>query len=826
MKRFLKSSLSLILAITIIFSSAVVGFSRVDFSGLFAVKAEAASSGTCGDNLTWTLDDDGTLTISGTGKMKDYSYSSTAPWYSLHSRVKSVVINNGVTSIGDYSFDGCTSLTSITIPDSVTSIGDWTFSDCTSLTSITIPDSVTSIGWEAFHNCTKLTSITIPNSVTSVGYRAFSNTGYYNNSSNWDNDVLYIGSHLIEAKTSLSGEYTIKNGTKCIGPSAFYNCTSLTSITIPNSVTSIGYDAFEDCTNLISITIPDSVTSIGDGTFYNCISLTSVTIGNSVTSIGGYAFYNCTSLTSITIPNSVTSIGISAFYNCTSLTSITIPDSVTSIGSSAFKDCTSLTSITIPDSVTSIGYRAFYACTSLTSITIPDSVTSIGSSAFEDCISLTSVTIGNSVTSVGYRAFSNTGYCNNSSNWDNYVLYIGSHLIEAKTSLSGEYTIKNGTKCIGFSAFEDCTSLTSITIPDSVTSIGNYAFEDCTSLADVYYSGSKVEWNKINIGNGNDCLTDAIIHYAKDSHTHTPTAWITNTAATVNTVGSKYKVCTECGEVLETAVIPQLKPATPKLSKVQNTASGVKVTWGAVEGADSYIVYRRTYNAKTKAWGGWARLADDITSTSYLDKTAKSGTYYRYTVRATNEAGNSGYNTSGIKTYFLSMPKSVTTSNTTNTITVKWGKVAGATGYIVYRKTGNGKWVNLGKTTGTSFGDKTAKAGVTYKYTIKAYYGSYVSAYNTNGYAVRRLTIPTLKSAVSSKTGITFTWNKVTGATGYMVYRKTGSGGWQKIATVKTNSYLDKTAKKGVTYKYTVKAYYGTSTSYYNTKGLTIKDKY
>ena len=110
MKRFLKSSLSLILAITIIFSSAVVGFSRVDFSGLFAVKAEAASSGTCGDNLTWTLDDDGTLTISGTGKMKDYSYSSTAPWYSLHSRVKSVVINNGVTSIGDYSFDDAQAL--------------------------------------------------------------------------------------------------------------------------------------------------------------------------------------------------------------------------------------------------------------------------------------------------------------------------------------------------------------------------------------------------------------------------------------------------------------------------------------------------------------------------------------------------------------------------------------------------------------------------------------------------------------------------------------------------------------------------------------------
>ena len=310
---------------------------------------------------------------------------------------------------------------------------------------------------------------------------------------------------------------------------------------------------------------------------------------------------------------------------------------------------------------------------------------------------------------------------------------------------------------------------------------------------------------------------------------HLSSDWITDQAATVNTPGSKYKECTECGEVLETAVIPQLKPVTPKLTKVVNTASGAQVTWGAVEGADDYIVYRKTYNAKTKAWSGWSKIADGVTNTSYVDKTAKSGIYYIYTVKGNNEAGYGGHS-SGIKTYFLARP-TVTTVNANAGVTVKWTKAAGATGYIVYRKT-TGGWTKVATVKGAgtvSYTDKTAKAGTTYKYTVKAYYGSYVSAYNTSGVAVRRLTTPTLKSVTSAKAGVTFNWNKVTGATGYIVYRKTGNGGWVKLATVSGNSkitYLDKTAKKGKTYTYTVRAYYGTSTSYYNTKGLTIKDKY
>ena len=181
-------------------------------------------------------------------------------------------------------------------------------------------------------------------------------------------------------------------------------------------ITTIGDYAFYQCSSLTSLTIPDSVTTIGEAAFYECSSLTSVTIPDSVTSIGYYAFSDCYSLTSVTIPDSVTTIGEWAFAYCSSLTSVTIPDSVTTIGEWAFYYCISLTSVTIPDSVTVIEHSTFIFCYSLTSVDIPDSVTSIGNNAFQDCRSLTSVTIPDSVTEIGYFTFANcenlnTVYC-------------------------------------------------------------------------------------------------------------------------------------------------------------------------------------------------------------------------------------------------------------------------------------------------------------------------------------------------------------------------------------------------------------------------------
>ncbi len=346
MKPAFKKSLALVLA-------AVMLLCALPFTA-----SATTYSGTCGDNLNWSLDTDtGVLNITGMGAMNNWSSYTSAPWYSYSSKIKTVNIASGVTTIGSYAFEYCDSLTSVTIPDSVTTIGSYAFEYCDSLTSVTIPDSVTTIGSRAFEYCDSLTSVTIPDSVTTIG--------------------IY----------------------------AFYWCDSLTSVTIGNSVTTIGVSAFRGCNSLTSIILPDSVTSIGSRAFEGCDSLTSVTIGNSVTSIGEDAFYHCDSLTSITIPDSVTSIGNYAFAWCDSLTSITVDEDNKYFSSNSYgvlfnKDKTTLiqypagntrTSYTIPDSVTTIGNSAFYDCDSLTSVTIPDSVTSIGDYAFRYCDSLADV---------------------------------------------------------------------------------------------------------------------------------------------------------------------------------------------------------------------------------------------------------------------------------------------------------------------------------------------------------------------------------------------------------------------------------------------------
>ena len=246
----------------------------------------------------------------------------------------------------------------------------------------------------------------------------------------------------------------IPDSVTTIGNGAFDNCDSLTSIVIPDSVTTIDDYAFANCDSLTSIVIPDSVTTIGDSVFFDCYSLTSIVIPDSVTTIDDYAFCDCDSLTSIVIPDSVTTIGYGAFDNCVSLTSVTIGGSVTTIGGSAFDNCNSLASIVIPDSVTTIGEGAFRDCYSLTSIVIPDSVTSIESNAFYCCISIQSATMPTSA--IGYVPMD-----------------------------SLKTVVINGGDSIGYSAFSDCYSLTSVTIGDSVTTIGNYAFRDCYSLTSI-----------------------------------------------------------------------------------------------------------------------------------------------------------------------------------------------------------------------------------------------------------------------------------------------------------------------------------------------------
>ncbi len=388
-----KKVLSGLLAIAMVFGSAAALPQGV-FDTVPTITASAvssATSGTCGENLTWTLSD-GVLTISGTGAMTDYG-SSNSPFLG-RTDIQSVVIKSGVTSIGNLAFCSCTKLVNITIPDSVTRIGYNAFEGCENLTSVTLPNSIDSIYLKTFMCCYSLESVTLPDSITGI----------------------YHG--------------------------AFYGCKKLKNINIPDSVEHIDTYAFKYCPNLTSLTIPSSVESIGNdaidkeckiicekgskaekyakdnGLDYNysdgdylykeladgnveitgytgkasALSIPSTLGGKKVTTIGVRAFQNCTSIKSVTIPDSVTSIAIYAFQSCSGLTSITIPNGVKIIKASTFQNCTGLTSVTIPKSVTEIEPQAFLNCDSLKTVTIPSSVVKISDHAF------------------GYRAYNTTVY--------------------------------------------------------------------------------------------------------------------------------------------------------------------------------------------------------------------------------------------------------------------------------------------------------------------------------------------------------------------------------------------------------------------------------
>ena len=747
---------------------------------LYVTSFASVESGTCGENVNWTLDADGTLTISGTGAMANYNidddYAIRAPWYG--SLVKTVIIKNGVTSIGDYAFHNSRYLTSVTIPASVTSIGNHAFHNCPSLTSVTIPASVTSIGISVFNGCESLTSVTIPNGVTSIG--------------GW---MFYGCSSLTRV--------TIPNSVTSIGNSVFEDCTSLTSVTIPNSVTSIGYSAFSGCSALTDVyydgygidwlalgrhsEISNSATvhfkdnlydkgtcgtnvnwvMTGDGTLtisgkgrisnydYNnsapwakCSAyIKCVVIKPGVRGIGDYAFHDCSSLTSVTIPNSVTSIEICTFSSCTSLTHVTIPNSVTSIGVLAFKGCTSLKSVTIPNSVTSIEYYAFEDCSSLTRVTIPNSVTSIGSWAFSGCSALTSVTIPNSVTGIGGGAFENC------------------------TSLTS-VKLPSALQWIDPETFSNCTALTSVTIPKSVTGIGEKAFYYCDSLTDVYYGGTKADWKKITIKTGNEDLQNAKLH---------------------------------TGAVFA--------PDDVTLSSAKAVNGGIQVTWKEAAGVAKYRVFRKG-PGETK----WTGIAN-VTGASYTDQNVKAGVTYSYTVRGISEDGvfSADYNRIGLSATAAPANVKLTGAKAVNGgIQVTWQAADGAAQYRVYRKdAANTGWTVLtSSATGTSFLDKTAKAGVKYTYTVRgiAADGKTLSPGHEPGVSamIPKSAAPAIVKLTGAKEvngGIQVAWQKANGAAKYRVYRKDAvNTGWTVLTSSATGtSFVDKTAVAGVTYTYTVR---------------------
>ena len=880
-----------------------------------AVGPQIVADGTCGDNLTWTLDDTGLLTISGSGDMTVYTASwgvNPTPWADYTKRISAISLPDGLTSISRYAFYGISSMTEISIPTTVTDIGEHAFENCSGLVSVSIPEGVTEISNNLFYDCTGLTAVTIPSTVNSIDEWAFYGC------SSLESVVIPTGVTVIPSRafsgcTSLAS-ISLPEGLTTIEDSSFMLC-AMTDIVIPSTVTSIGDYAFANCPNLTGFTIPEGVSVINSGLFSNCPAMTVVTIPVTVTSVGDYAFNSCRNLTDVqyggtetdrtqitfgsnneklqnatwhyhgapaiidqgtcgvnltwtldadgvltifgtgemadflnswdpwynkgvvtaVIEEGVTSIGGGAFAHCAELTSVSIPISVTTIGDDAFSSCSSLTSVTIPAGVTSIGSSAFIFSSSLETIsvadgnlnycsidgslyssdgtelcavpgaktggfTIPEGVTSINDRAFQTCGNLTEITIPASVTSIGEWAF---GYC------------------ESLESL----TIPAGVESIANALFCNCTSLASVSIPESVVSIGENAFFNCAALTDVYYGGTKAQWDALGYQFSN---STPMIHFEK--HTAGTPVRENVIPATAETEGSYDEVvyCSVCGAEIsrESKTIPKIQLDKPVISSVSNAANGVQIKWKAVPGAAQYRVYR-----KTESSSSWSKVTD-TTATSCTDTKTESGTTYIYSVRCLSSNGSFPTSAmSGTKSIkYIAAPALPTASNVSGGVQLNWTAVPGAEKYRVFRKVEGGSWAKLGDTAETTYTDTTGESGTKYFYTIRCVSAdgkTMTSAYNTTGksivfYVLGTPGLPTLSNVTG---GVRISWTAVNGAEKYRVFRKVEGGSWAKLADTTGTAYTDKTGEVGTKYFYTIRCIASdgkTYTSAYNTTGKSI----
>ena len=387
-----------------------------------------------------------------------------------------IVIPKGVTSIGDYAFYDCDSITSVSIPKSVTSIGECAFA-WSSLKSIELSKGVTSIGNAAFAGCTNLSSITLPDGITDIEERAF-------------------------AECSSLKSVVLSNGVKTIKESTFLKCSSLTSISIPKSVTSIEDKAFEGCSSLTGIMLPNGLKNIGNSAFTDCTSLTSIKIPKSVTSIGWDTFSYCSSLTDINIPDGITSIEDLAFYGCSKLQAIRIPKSVTSIGDSAFAK-SGLKNVVIPASVTDFGDDIFSDCNELQYVTFSNGITKVLTKDgrwFSGCKKLKKITIPKSLGNIDFGSICRECYSLEMIEIDSdnqaYLAIDGIVYDKSRTKVlycpqgfKGELIIPDGITSIEGGAFLGCSKLEAISIPESVTTIESHAFEN-SGLKSVVIPGS------------------------------------------------------------------------------------------------------------------------------------------------------------------------------------------------------------------------------------------------------------------------------------------------------------------------------------------------
>ena len=771
-------------------------------------KDNIYDSGSCGENVTWTLTADGTLTISGTGAMTDYTYDSRSPWYSCRTYIKRVVMQQGVTSIGDHAFWDCSGLTSVTIPDGVTSIGDSAFSGCTALTSVTIPGSVTSIGGGAFSGCTSLTSVAIPSSVTEIGGSAFS------------------------------------------------GCTGLTSVTIPDSVTSIGDSVFSGCTALTAVTISDGVTAIGGSTFSNCIRLAKVTIPKSVTSIGKNAFYYCESIADVYYDGTEedwAKISISegnedllaAALHCkpTPLTAPSVTGGNDSQGRPTLKW----------DKVAGAAKYEVYRARSMNGDYIKYSTQT--STGYTNSAYLTS----GSMYYYKVRALDANG---TAGPWSDVVavtcrLGLTAPTVTGGNDSQGRPTLK-WDKVAGAAKYEvyRARSMNGDYIKYSTVTGTSYTNISYIENGNTYYykvraldaNGTAGPWSDVvavtcrlgltapTVTGGNDAqgrptltwkaVTGAAKYevyrarsrsgeYIKYS-TVTGTSY-TNTSYIENGNTYYYKVraldangtAGPWSDVV--AVTCRLGLTAPTVTGGNDAQGRPTLKWNAVSGAAKYEVYRaRSLN------GGYIKYST-VTGTSYTNISyIENGNTYYYKVRALDANGTAGPWSDVVAVTCrlgLTAPTVTGGNDAQGRPTLTWKAVTGAAKYEVYRaRSLNGDYIKYSTVTGTSYTNISyIENGNTYYYKVRALDANGTAGPWSDVVAVTcrlGLTAPSVTGGNDSQGRPTLKWDKVAGAAKYEVYRSySQNGNYSKYSTQTSTGYTNSSyLTSGSTYYYKVRA--------------------
>ena len=712
-------AMALILVLTLVLSVGSVS----------AAEPTIVDSGNCGkdgSNVTWTLDSNGLLTISGTGEMAYYEmqydsasdeYITTAPW---GNQAKTVVIGDGVTGIGAAAFYGCSGLTSVTMGSNVTNIGESAFRGCTGLTGIVLPGSVTGIGEYAFSNCESLTAIEIPEGVTTLGNSAFfgcDNLKEVRYNARAAVDLTGLSGAFRSAGASVGGVKVIfGESVEKIPGNIFSNCESLTSVTIGSNVTSIGDNAFLGCKGLVEINYNARAAECAEDSFDSGDGL-KVTFGDSVERIPDYIFQDCPGLTSVTIGSSATTIGHYAFNRCTGLTSIKIPESMTNIGYMAFSGCTSLADV-------------YYGGTERqwNAITIDDGNDRL-LQANRHCAGKESIV--SPVVKATYMGASGKPYLR----W-NAVANASQYEVYRATTKNGTYTLLGTTTATnytdnkagsGYTYYYKVKALAANGAESDYSAVVAGICHCAKPTVKATYMGASgkpyIKWNAVA-----NASQYKVYRSTSKNGTYTLLGTTTATHYTDNKAGSGYtyyykvraisKVKSTANSVFSVPVAGICHCAKPTVKATYMGASGKPyIKWNAVANASQYKVYRSTSK------NGTYTLLGTTTATHYTDNKAGSGYTYYYKVRAISKVKSTANSVFSVPVAGICHCAKPTVKITTSAGKPKltWNAVAGASKYYIYRSTeANGTFEHLYSTKNLFYTNKSAVAGTTYYYKVKA----------------------------------------------------------------------------------------------------------